>query len=57
MVLRRVLRSMSLKRFFNREKKCVMWLQIPTDLSTQVEREKFMEATIDQLEKIIYKTI
>lgn len=57
MVLRRVLRSMSLKRFFKREKKCVMWLQIPTDLSTQVEREKFMEATIDQLEKIIYKTI
>jgi hypothetical protein len=51
------LRSMSLKRFFKREKKSVMWLQIPTDLSTLAEREEFMEAILDKLEKTIYKTI
>jgi len=57
MMLQRILRSISLKRFFKREKKSVMWLQIPTDLSTLAEREEFMEATLDKLEKIIYKTI
>lgn len=57
MMLRRILKSMSLKRFFKREREGVMFMEIPTHFKTLAEREEFMEATLDKLEKIIYKTI
>ena len=57
MMLRRILKSMSLKRFFKREREGVMFMEIPTHFKTLAEREEFMEATFDKLEKIIYKTI
>lgn len=57
MMLRKVLRSISLKRFFKRQREGVMFMEIPTHFKTLSEREEFMEATLDKLEKIIYKTI
>lgn len=57
MMLRKILMSMSLKKFFKREKEGVMFMEIPTHFKTLAERDKFMEATLDKLEKIIYKTI
>jgi hypothetical protein len=56
MKLKKILKIISLKKYFN-TKKSVVWLQIPTDLSTQAERDNLMEATMNQLEKLIYKTI
>ncbi len=32
-----------------------MFLEIPTQIKTQAERDIFMEATIEKLERIIYK--
>tara|TARA_Y100001973_G_C5184610_1_gene326994 strand:- start:296 stop:397 length:102 start_codon:yes stop_codon:yes gene_type:complete len=32
-----------------------MFLEIPTQIRTQAERDRFMEATMEKLEKIIYK--
>lgn len=55
MKLQKILRSISLKKFYKREKEGVMWLKIPTDLSTQSQRDKFMEATMEKLEELIYK--
>ena len=57
MMLRKVLRSISLKRFFKRQREGVMFMEIPTHFKTLAERDEFMEATLDKLEKIIYKTI
>ena len=57
MMLRRVLRSMSLKKFFKRQREGVMFMEIPTHFKTLAEREEFMEAILDKLEKTIYKTI
>ncbi len=57
MMLRRILRSISLKRFFKRQREGVMFMEIPTHFKTLAERDEFMEATLDKLEKIIYKTI
>ena len=57
MMLRRVLKSMSLKKFFKRQREGVMFMEIPTHFKTLAEREEFMEATLDKLEKTIYKTI
>ncbi len=54
-VLQRILRTISLKRFFNRQREGVMFLEIPTQIRTQAERDRFMEATMEKLEKIIYK--
>jgi len=56
-MLRRILRSISLKRFFKRQREGVMFMEIPTHFKTLAERDEFMEATLDKLEKIIYKTI
>ncbi len=53
-MLKKILNRILLKKHFNK-KKSVVWLQIPTDLNTQAERDNLMEATMNQLEKIIYK--
>lgn len=53
-MLKKILNRISLKKYF--KKKSVVWLQIPTDLNTQAERDNLMEATMNQLEKIIYKS-
>ena len=55
-MLKKILKIISLKKYFNVTER-VVWLQIPTDLNTQAERDNLMEATMNQLEKIIYKTI
>ena len=57
MMLRRILRSMSLKRFFKRQREGVLFMEIPTHFKTLAERDEFMEAILDKLEKTIYKTI
>lgn len=57
MMLRKVLRSMSLKKFFKRQREGVIFMEIPTHFKTLAEREEFMEAILDKLEKTIYKTI
>ena len=55
-MLKKILNLILLKKLFNKKKKkSVVWLQIPTDLKTQAERDNLMEATMNQLEKIIYK--
>ena len=54
MNLKKILKIISLKKYFN-YKENVVWLQIPTNLTTTAERDKLMEATMNQLEKIIYK--
>jgi len=54
-VLRRISRTISLKKFFKRQREGVMFLEIPTQITTQAERDRFMEATIERLERIIYK--
>ena len=56
MKLKRILKIISLKKYFNTNNS-VVWLRIPTDLSTQAERDNLMEATMNQLEKLIYKNI
>ena len=53
-MLQKILKIISLKKYFN-ETESVVWLQIPTNLSTQAERDNLMEATMNQLGKIIYK--
>ena len=55
-MLKKILKIISLKKYFN-EEESVVWLQIPTDLNTQAERDNLMEAVTDQLEKLIYKNI
>jgi hypothetical protein len=52
-VLRRILRTISLKKFFNRKKNGIMYLEIPTQFKSQTEKEKFLEVTMEKLEKII----
>ena len=51
------MRSISLKRFFKRQREGVMFMEIPTHFKTLAERDEFMEAILDKLEKTIYKTI
>ena len=53
-MLKKILKIISLKKCFKITER-VVWLQIPTDLNTQAERDNLMEATMNQLEKIIYK--
>tara|TARA_R100001443_G_scaffold91549_1_gene98167 strand:- start:6134 stop:6289 length:156 start_codon:yes stop_codon:yes gene_type:complete len=48
-------RTISLKKFFKRQREGVMFLEIPTQITTQAERDRFMEATMEKLERIIYK--
>ena len=52
-VLKKILMIISLKRFFNREKKGVMFVEIPTHFISRSEKEKFLEETMERLEKII----
>jgi hypothetical protein len=47
---------MYIKKLFKRENKRVVWLKVPTDLTTRAERDRLMEATTDKLEHIIYKS-
>ena len=54
-MLKKILNRISLKKLFNK-KRSVVWLQIPPALNTQAERDNLMEATMNQLEKIIYKS-
>ena len=44
----------SLKKYFKRKQSAV-WLKVPTNYTSQAERNAVMEATIDMLEQIIYK--
>lgn len=53
-MLKKILKIISLKKYFNVTER-VVWLSIPTNLNTQAERDNLMEATMNQLEKIIYK--
>ena len=55
-MLQKILKIISLKKYFDVTER-VVWLQIPTDLNTQAERDNLMEATMEQLEKLIYKNI
>ena len=55
-MLKKILKIISLKKYFNVNER-VVWLQIPTDLNTQAERDNLMEATMNKLEKLIYKNI
>jgi hypothetical protein len=54
-VLRRISRTISLKKFFKRQREGVMFMEIPTHFKTLAERDEFMEATMERLERIIYK--
>ena len=53
-MLKKILKHTLLRNYFNK-KENVVWLQIPTNLTSQAERDNLMEATIDKLEEIIYK--
>jgi hypothetical protein len=53
-MLKKILIPTSLKRLYKR-KNSVVWLQVPTNYSSQAERDQVMEATMDLLEQIIYK--
>ena len=53
-MLKKILKIISLEKYFNVTRKSV-WIEIPTNLYTQAERDNLMEATMNQLEKIIYK--
>ena len=53
-MLKKILKITLLRNYFNK-KENVVWLQIPTNLTSQADRDNLMEATIDKLEKIIYK--
>ena len=55
-MLKKILKIISLEKYFN-VKERVVWLKIPTDLNTQAERDNLMEATMNKLEKLIYKNI
>ena len=53
-MLKKILKIISLEKYFNVTRKSV-WIEIPTNLYTQAERDNLMEATMNQLEKINYK--
>ena len=53
-MLKKILKLTSLKKLFNKKNSAV-WLKVPTNLTSQAERDKLMEATMDKLEQIIYK--
>ena len=54
-MLKKILKIISLKKYFKYKKETEVWLKIPTNLTSQAERDNLMEATMNQLEKIIYK--
>ena len=45
-----------IKKLFKSKNNSVVWLKVPTNLTTQAERDRLMEATTDKLEQIIYKS-
>lgn len=51
-MLRKILKIISSRGIF---KKRYVWLKIPANLTSQAERDKCMDATMDMLEEIIYK--
>ncbi len=53
-MLQRILKITSLKRYFNKKESAV-WLKVPTSYTSQADRDKVMEATMDKLEQLIYK--
>lgn len=54
MKLQRILKHILLKKVFNKKNDGV-WLKVPTNLTSQAERDQVMEATMNKLEQIIYK--
>jgi hypothetical protein len=54
-MLQKILKIISLKKYFKDKKESVVWLKIPTNLNSQTERDNLMEVTMEKLEKIIYK--
>jgi len=54
---KKILNLISLKKLFKYKKNDVVWLQVPNNLKTQADRDKVMEATMNKLEQIIYKSI
>ena len=54
MKLKKILKTILLKKFFNKKENAV-WLQVPTNYTSQAARDKVMEATLNKLEQIIYK--
>ena len=54
MNLQKILKLTLLKKLFNKKPNAV-WLKIPTSYTSQADRDKVMEATINKLEEIIYK--
>ena len=54
-MLKKILKIISLKKYFKGKKESVVWLKIPTNLKTQAERDKLFMVTIDKLEELIYK--
>ena len=55
MNLQRILKHILLKRLYNKNNSEV-WLKVPTNLTSQAERDQVMEAIMDKLEQIIYKS-
>lgn len=56
MNLQKILKHILLKKRFNKKDSAV-WLRVPTNLTSQADRDKVMEATMNKLEQIIYKSI
>lgn len=53
-MLKKILKHILLKTRFNKKESAV-WLKVPTNYTSQADRDKVMEATMDKLEQIIYK--
>ncbi len=52
-MLKKILMITSLKRFFKRQREGIMFMEIPTHFISRSEKEKFLEVTMEKLEKII----
>ncbi len=50
----KILKTILLKKLF-KKKNSAVWLKVPTNYTSQAERDQVMEATMDMLEQIIYK--
>ena len=54
MNLPKILKPILLKKLF-KKKESAVWLRVPTNYTSQADRDKVMEATMNKLEQIIYK--
>ncbi len=54
MNLQKILKPILLKKLF-KKKESAVWLRVPTNYTSQADRDKVMEATMNKLEQIIYK--